>query len=786
MKKSRTKNPHSAPPRNDWRQQDSSFESEGARYAEPIPSREHLRKTLTETGRPMSVDDLVGHFQLRKLSEQEALAKRLHAMSRAGELSQNRRGAYFLDAATAETLIAGKVQAHRDGFGFLLPEGEGPDVFLPPHQMRTLMNGDRIKVRVTGTDQRGRLEGAVAEVIERASRQIVGRVHEAQGVVTVIPTNARSQQEVLIPPKDRFNARHGQIVVAEILAPAGRNALPMGKIKEILGEHLSPGMEIEVALRAHDLPHVFPHAVEQEAAALPDVVRAEDCKGREDLRDLPLVTIDGSDARDFDDAVFARPEKKEGWTLWVAIADVSAYVKPGKPLDTEAHERGTSVYFPRQVIPMLPEKLSNGLCSLNPHVDRLCMVCEMRVMPDGEIAQSRFYEAVMNSKARLVYEDVAVVIDPQFKGDAGARKLVPEAVVPHLRVLDEVFAALFAARERRGAIDFDSTETKILFSDGRKIDRIVPVQRNRAHRLIEECMVAANVEAAKRVEGAKIPALFRVHEQPDPLKIKALREFMAVKGLSLGGGDKPQARDLAKLSEQIRARPDAATLQTTLLRSLMQARYQPENIGHFGLALTHYAHFTSPIRRYPDLLLHRALKHAIRNKKPATFQYTPEQMSALGEHCSTTERRADDATRDVAAWLKCEFMSHRVGDELTGSVSAVTSFGLFVDLTGLYIEGLIHISNLKSDFYEFDASRQRLVGKRLHQVYSLGDRIRVRVVRVNMDERKIDLELVEKIGSAPKSVTQSAGVKIAPVKSRGNGPAKGPKPSQRSKKRRRS
>jgi len=750
MKKNKPHSPKSGS--GGWRDGDAETHSEAERYSEPIPSRNYILKVLTEQAGPLTVDELIGQLQLRKLSEQEALAKRLNAMVREGQLAQNRLGAY--GPALQMNLITGTVQAHRDGFGFLIPDAGGGDVFLPPRQMRALMNGDRVQVRITGTDFKGRPEGSVAEVIQRASRQVVGRLHEEQGMAYVIPDNPRVQQDLLIPPDARKHARHGQMVVAEIVTPPGTRTLPVGKVLEILGDHLAPGMEIEATMRAHNLPHEWPAAVEQEAADLPDTVQVQQHVGREDIRQLPLVTIDGVDARDFDDAVHARAEGKGGWTLWVAIADVAAYVRPDTPLDKEAVARGTSVYFPQRVIPMLPEKLSNGLCSLNPDVDRLCMVCEMRVMLDGTIANSRFFEGVMLSRARLIYEDVAAILDdPQ--GEAAHKR---RELVPHLLALDEVFKALFAAREKRGAIDFETTETRIVFGEGRKIEKIVPVQRNRAHRLIEECMIAANVESAKLVEKYKLPTLYRVHEDPDPLKITALREFLAVRGMSLSGGLKPQAADIAKAATASKARPDGGLIQTMLLRSMMQARYQPANIGHFGLALTHYAHFTSPIRRYPDLLLHRAIKHAIHKRPPDRFTYTAEQVAALGTHCSMTERRADDATRDVAVWLKCEFMRHHVGEEYEGTISAVTSFGLFVNLDNLYIEGLVHVTALKNDYYEYDNKRQRLVGSRLHQVYSLGDRAKVRVQRVNLDERKIDLELLH-------VVTRSAGAKLAPSKS---------------------
>ncbi|AXQ29678.1 ribonuclease R [Solimonas sp. K1W22B-7] len=720
---------------------DAEFQQEQGRYADPIPSRAHILKTLGEQPGPVTLDDLVGLFGLRKLSQQEALNKRLVAMSREGQVVQNRNGAY--GPVAQMNLIAGCVQAHRDGFGFLIPDAGGPDVFLPPRQMRALMNGDRVLVRITGTDFKGRPEGAVSEVIERVSRTIVGRFHMDQGISYVIPDNPRITQDLLIPPEGRKGAKNGQMVVADIVTPPGNRTLAVGEVKEILGQHLAPGMEIEAAIRAHSLPFEFPDAVERESAAIPDTVQPAQMAGREDIRDLPLVTIDGADARDFDDAVYAKPIKKSllnkgGWTLWVAIADVSAYVRPDTPLDKEASKRATSVYFPQRVIPMLPEKLSNGLCSLNPDVDRLCMVCEMRVMPDGEVAKSRFFEGVMRSKARMIYEDVAEILDQPDGEKARARS----ALVPHLQALDGVFEALFKARERRGAIDFESTETKIVFSGERKIDRIVPVQRNRAHRLIEECMIAANVESAKTVQKAKVPTLYRIHEQPDTMKVTALREFLALQALKLGGGEKPAAMDFAKALAAAKGRPDQMLVQTIMLRSLMQAKYNPTNSGHFGLALTHYAHFTSPIRRYPDLLLHRGLKHILLKKKGQPFLYTPEQMEAFGTHCSMAERRADEATRDVNTWLKCEYMRHRVGEDFDGTVSSVAAFGLFVELTGLYVDGLVHVSNLKNDYYEYDNRSHRLVGKASRMTYTLGTKVRVKVVRVDLDERKIDLELL--------------------------------------------
>ncbi len=742
------------PAEGDWRASDPDHASESARYANPLPSRNLILSTLEESAEALTLDELIAHFGLKKLNEQEAFIKRLVAMTREGQLFPvDRRGAYRATGQEAvkappPNLVEGKVSMHRDGYGFLVSESGGPDVFLPPKQMRGLMHGDRARVRVTETDARGRREGTLMEVIERGTTTVVGRMHASQGVFTVIPSNPR-HPEIVIASADRGGAREGQMVVAELTAPPGDRSLPVGKVIEVLGEHMAPGMEIQAAIRAHKLPFEWPDAVEREAAAYKPEVQPEQMEGRVDVRKLGLMTIDGADARDFDDAVYAETVhgiKGGGWKLWVAIADVSAYVRPGTALDAEAQNRGTSVYFPENVIPMLPEALSNGLCSINPQVDRLCMVCEMRVGKDGEIGKSKFYEAVMRSKARLIYDDVAEILENP-KGPEAQRR--PELVKP-LQTLKGVFDALFAAREKRGAIDFEGTETKIVFGSERKIEKIVPVKRNVAHRLIEECMIAANVESAKLVEKHEMPALYRVHADPDGDKVALLREFLAGRGLSLSGGSTPKGADYAKTLGQLKGREDAGLVQSVMLRSLMQARYSPQNTGHFGLALTHYAHFTSPIRRYPDLLLHRAIKHVLLKGKPKTFDYTLQQMEALGTHCSMAERRADDATRDVSTWLKCEFMRHHVGEEFAGVITSVASFGLFIELEGLYIEGMVHVSNLQDDYFEFDARHQRLVGSRSKKVYALGERLRVRVVRVSLDERKIDLEVSNPGGGASR------------------------------------
>ncbi len=720
----------------DWRKHDADYERERLKHPNPVPGRSYILKVLSEHAGPLTSDELAREIGLGPEDSLEAFAKRMQAMLREGQVVQNRRGAY--GPARRMNAIKGTVQGHRDGFGWLIPADGGPDIFLNSRQMRQLLPGDVALVRVTGTNERGKPEGSLIEVLERGTKAVVGRFQFKDGVCYVIPDNSKIQQDVLIAPDGRGGATHGQMVVAELTAPPGNRSLPVGKIVEVLGEHLAPGMEIMAAIRAHSLPYEWPDDVLREAEAIPDQVRPEDCAGRHDLRSLPLVTIDGEDARDFDDAVHARPES-DGWTLWVAIADVAAYVKPGRPLDREAAARGNSVYFPQQVIPMLPEKLSNGLCSLNPRVDRLCMVCEMRVNRLGEVQRSRFHQAVMCSQARFTYTEVYAILENPQGPEAQKRA----QLVGHLQVLDQVFHALFKARQKRGAIDFETVETKVVFDPDRKIEKIVPVHRNRAHRLIEECMIAANVEAAKFVSRGKLPTPYRIHAPPETEKVIALREFLQELGLKLGGGERPQALDYARALERAQGRPDFSLVQSVLLRSLMRACYSTRNIGHFGLALEDYAHFTSPIRRYPDLLLHRGIKHLLQRKPAESFETRPEELDIHCAHCSTTERRADEAVREVMIWLKCEHMQEHIGQTYVGVVTSVVGFGLFVELEGLYIEGLVHVSSLKNDYYQFEARQHRLRGERTGRTYSMGQKLKVKLARVNLDERKIDLELVE-------------------------------------------
>lgn len=730
-----------------WSKQDPFAEREAGNYENPIPSREFLLEYLAEQGRLLTWERLAEELELEE-ELHDGLQRRLNAMEREGQLHRNRLGGY--GPVEKMNLVRGRVVGHPDGYGFVIPEGGGDDLYLYPRQMRGLIHGDRAVFRIVGIDRRGRREGALVEVLERNTSQVVGRYFQEGGIGVVVPDNSRIQHDILVAAQDTGGAKPGQIVVAELIKQPSKRNRPMGRVVEILGDHMGPGMEIDIAIRSHGLPHVWPEEVTAEAAKFGTRVPKRTKEGRVDLRDLPLVTIDGADAKDFDDAVYCEAKPK-GWRLLVAIADVSAYVEPDSALDREAYNRATSVYFPGRVVPMLPEVLSNGLCSLNPRVDRLCMVCELRIGHDGQVTRSRFFEGVMRSHARLTYEEVWAMLG---EGDAQLRRQHAK-LLPHLEELYALYHALSGARGMRGAIDFETTETRIIFGRECKIERIEPQERNDAHKVIEECMVAANVAAARFLESKKIPGLYRNHEVPPGEKIKGLREFLGELGLGLTGGDEPCPEDYSRLLRQIAGRPDTHLIQTVLLRSMSQALYAPENKGHFGLALEAYAHFTSPIRRYPDLLVHRAIRHKLRGGKTREYAYSGPQMVTLGEHCSACERRADEATRDATAWLKCEYMLDKVGEEFTGVITAVTSFGFFVELDGIFAEGLVHVTTLKNDYYSFEPTHHRLQGERSGQCFRLGDPVRVQVARVDLDEKKIDFSFVSALKSEKRKVPKS-------------------------------
>lgn len=716
---------------------DPYAQREAEKYENPIPSRELILQFIEHAGKPLRREEIAEAFSLESEDQLEALRRRLRAMERDGQLLFNRGKKYCL--VNNEDLIAGRIIGHADGFGFIKPDDGSDDLFLSPREMNSLLHNDRALVRVAGVDKKGRREGAVVEILQRNTHQVVGRLYKEDGFTYVVPDNKNIAQTILIQKGGAGKAKQGQIVVAEILEQPTKLRQPIGRIIEVMGEHMAPGMEIDMAIRSYELPNHWPDELLEEIKPLKKEVPESAKENRVDLRNTPLVTIDGEDARDFDDAVYCQKTPK-GWKLLVAIADVSHYVQINSELDKEAQKRSTSVYFPERVIPMLPEILSNGLCSLNPQVDRLCMVCELLINDQGQVTRSRFFDAVMSSHARLTYTEVAKML---VDGDKVLAKKY-KALMPHLQELYALYKVMRVSREQRGAMDFDTQETRIIFGAERKIEKIVPVVRNDAHKLIEEFMITANMAAARFLNNKKMPKLLRIHDGPSADKLLNLKTFLGELGLSLGGGAKPTPLDYMHLMESIKDRPDAHLIQTVLLRSMSQAVYSPELKGHFGLALEAYAHFTSPIRRYPDLLVHRAIRHCLQGKPVESFFYGVPDMVVLGEQCSANERRADDATRDVVSWLKCEYMMDKVGEEFPGIISAVTSFGFFVELAEIYVEGLVHISNLAQDYFHFDATSHQLRGERTGINYRLGDSVKVRVARVDLDEKKIDFELAQK------------------------------------------
>ncbi|XQW86917.1 ribonuclease R [Thalassotalea piscium] len=728
---------------------DPHLKREAEKYEQPVASRELLLSIIEQAHTPLTFKAIAETLKYQEEYQLVGIKRRLRAMENDGQIIFNKFKQYAIPPKNH--VLTGKVIGHRDGFGFFEPdvapgEKKGKDFYISSHEMQRVIHGDIVEaILVDRSDRKGRQEIKIIDVVQPRKAGIVGRFFVEHNIAYVVPDDARIKQDILIDPDKKMGARHGQMVVVEVIQRPSKRANAVGKVIEVLGEHMAPGMEIQIALREHDLPYQWSAEVEEEVALIADEVEEEVKNQRKDLRELPLVTIDGEDARDFDDAVYCQPIDTGGWRLWVAIADVSYYVRPDTALDNEAIARGNSVYFPSQVIPMLPEKLSNGLCSLNPDVDRLCMVCEMEVSAAGKLVDSQFYPSVMRSKARFTYTKVAAILE----GDEDLRKTY-QPLVGDLENLYQMYLALMISRTERGAIAFETEESKFIFNADRKIESIEPLIRNDAHKIIEECMVLANVATAEFVEKHKAAGLFRVHDKPNEEKFANFVSYLAELGLQMPRSDNedglPEPRDYSNILAKIAGRPDQELIQTMLLRSMRQAVYQSDNIGHFGLALDSYSHFTSPIRRYPDLIIHRVIKAILEQQEPSAanqgfYQYTKEAVMVLGEHCSMTERRADDATRDVSDWLKCEYMLDHVGEIFTGVISTVTNFGLFVRLSNLHIEGLIHITSLGHDYYHFDDVRMCLTGEKTGAKYHIGDVIEVQVAAVNLDEKKIDLVL---------------------------------------------
>lgn len=696
-----------------------------------LPSREAILQMLEASDSPCKFGELAERLDVWDKPALNALKRRLLAMTRDGQLVRT-RGSRF-GVASRMDVIAGRVLAHPDGFAFVRPDKGGEDVYLARREARQVLHGDKVLVRIAGLDRRQRPYGNLVEIIERANTQIVGRYHRERGIGIVIPDNRHLNQDVLIPQGKSGDARDGQIVVAAIEHQPDHRTQPIGRIAEVLGESMAPGMEIDIAIRSYGLPNEWPEGVLAAARRTPASVLDRDREGRRDLRELALVTIDGADARDFDDAVFAKKTAK-GYVLYVAIADVAHYVREGTDLDEEALNRGTSVYFPDRVIPMLPETLSNGICSLNPDAERLAMVCELTIGTDGEVRRARFYEAVMRSHGRFIYEDV----DRWLKGERRLRLAGNAAVSKSLACLYELYQALRTRREARGGLDIETIEPRFEYDPHGKIEAVEAVSRVDAHRLIEECMIAANVAAAKYLIKRKRPALFRIHEEPDEEKVRDLGLFLRELGIRFPR-EAPPPQAFARVLRTAAQRPDKRLVNTIVLRSLKLAAYSEENTGHFGLALAAYAHFTSPIRRYPDLVVHRAIKAELAAGPVADD--AKDRMAALASHCSTCERRAEEATRDAVAWLKCEFMLEKVGERFAGIVSGVAEFGVFVELDDIFVEGLVHVTSLPGDYYLYDAAHHMLTGRASGREYRIGQPLEVMVARVDLDERKIDFEL---------------------------------------------
>jgi ribonuclease R len=717
---------------------DPYYQREAKKYAHPIPSREYILETLNQQARPMDFGLLAKTLRLKK-NDFAALKKRLNAMVRDGQLICNRYSAYCVVNET--DLMAGRVISHVKGFGFLRPDSGQEDIYLSPQEMHRLFHNDRVVVCIVGCDEVGRLEGGVVEILERNTRSLVGQLYIENDIGCVIPDNKRFCNDIIIPHIEAYRAYHAKTVVVEITEQPTRHRRPIGRILQVFDDVSTLDTQTSIVTLTYNLATTWSDAVVAECQSFDRSLSEQMLTDRVDLRSLPLLTIDGLDARDFDDAVYCKPTAK-GWKVLVCIADVSAYVKPDTALDCEAFERGNSVYFPDRVLPMLPEILSNELCSLQPHVDRLCLACEFYVNSQGRIIRSRFFEAVMHSHARLTYDEVeALLFAPT---PALTEQYAP--LLPALHHLHDVFKVLLQARQARGALDLDTQETYFKFDDHGYIDTIVPLQRHTAHRIIEECMLAANVAAARLLERYKIPALFRIHEPPNHKKIQQLQSFLNSLAVSLPGGDQPTTQDYAQFIHTIAEREDRHLIQTVLLRSLQQAIYSCDRKGHFGLAYPLYTHFTSPIRRYPDLIVHRLIKYVLAGKQPIDFDYSRIVLQQIAEHCSHTERRADEATRDLADWLKCQYMQTKIGQQFMGLVVSVQSFGLFVQIDDIMIDGLVHITTLANEFYHFDPLKQRLTGEQSGRTYRLGDRLQIEVVRVNLEERKIDFMLVQ---SAP-------------------------------------
>ncbi|MCF6777410.1 ribonuclease R [Thiotrichales bacterium 19X7-9] len=715
---------------------DPNRESEMQKYEDPIPSRELILQFFKDKGIPTTFEIVFEALNLSTQAHRVALKRRLKAMERDGQLLYNRGGYYGL--VSKMDLIKGTVIASRDGPGEVLGD-DGRLIYLPAKQMRCVFHGDWVLVRPTGVSRRGHLEGTIVEILKRNTSRLTGRYQQEFGVSYVEPVNPLLKHDVLIWPQDKLDVKPGQFVTVEIISQPSYKTQPLGNIVEVIGDQLSIDEAIDMAVKSYDLNDQWSDKVLQQVSLFKNTVTKADRQDRKDLRNLPFVTIDGEDAKDFDDAVYCEPKKSGGWRLYVAIADVSYYVRAESALDKEAQSRSTSVYFPGHVIPMLPEALSNELCSLKPDVDRLALVCQMSISANGRLSRYQFYSAVIRSHARLTYTEVSDLLN---QNNQDFQKKYPK-LVSHMYNLYGMYLILSERRKERGAIDFDMEETQILLNEGREIEAILPRVRNDAHRLIEECMLLTNVAAARFVLKHKYDGVYRVHGGPSSAKITSLRDYLKTHGLGLSGADDPGPIEFSKMLEDAKEHKDFHNIQLMTLRSMMQAVYSPHNEGHFGLAYNAYSHFTSPIRRYPDLLTHRIIRKILNEQNLGGHRYDIHQLVDLCDHASIAERKADNAAQSVEDWLKCSFLRNRTGEIFKAKIVSIIGIGFFVQLDENQIEGLVHVATMEGDYYHYDSERQILIGERTRKVYALGQKVKVKLISVNMTSLKIDFELVE-------------------------------------------
>ncbi|MFC5540892.1 ribonuclease R [Ureibacillus sp. FSL K6-3587] len=700
-----------------------------------------------EDYKPLKVDELEEVLGIETADEFKELVKALVRMEDQGYIVRSRSNRYGLPERM--NLLRGKFIGHSKGFGFVTPEEEGlDDIFIPPHEVNGALNGDIVLVRVLKESSGEKREGTIIKVVERSKTTFVGTYQANRGFGFVVPDDKRLNMDIFVAKEDSLGAVDGHKVVVEVTNWPSEIKSATGVIIKILGHKNDPGVDILSIIYQHDIPPEFPEEVLKEAAKVPDVIAEEDLVGRRDLRNETIVTIDGADAKDLDDAVTVTKNEDGTYKLGVHIADVSYYVKEGSLLDKEAYKRGTSVYLADRVIPMIPHRLSNGICSLNPQVDRLTISCEMIIDQNGNVIEHEIFPSVIRTTERMTYSDVYKILEEE--NEALIERYKP--LVPMFKEMKELALILRKKRMNRGAIDFDFEEAKIVVNEeGWPID-VVLRERTIAERIIEEFMLCANETVAEHFHWMEVPFLYRIHEDPKPEKLQRFFEFITNFGLIVKGtGNSVHPKALQEILESIKGLPEEPVISTMLLRSLQQARYYPESIGHFGLSTDFYTHFTSPIRRYPDLIVHRLIRTYLFEgdvSKQTIFKWA-QVMDEIADHTSECERRAVDAERDVESLKKAQYMSDKIGEEFVGIVSSVTNFGIFVELPNT-IEGLVHITNLTDDYYHFDERQMIMVGEYTGRIFRIGDEVKVRVANVNLDESSIDFEIVDMVKSFHK------------------------------------